>query len=42
VAALRARLMGVAERVPLCNLEECSQPIAEFETTVGRTHGFIA
>lgn len=42
VAALRARLMGVAERVPLCNLEECSQPIAEFETTVGRTHGFMA
>jgi hypothetical protein len=33
VAALRARLMGVAERVPLGQLHEASQPFAEFETT---------
>ncbi|MGF6493949.1 hypothetical protein ABIE56_002134 [Luteibacter sp. 621] len=33
VAALRARLMGVAERVPLGNIREASNPYAEFETT---------
>lgn len=33
VAALRARLMGVAERMPLSALHEASQPYAEFETT---------
>jgi hypothetical protein len=33
VAALRARLMGVAERLPLGHLREASQPYAEFETT---------
>lgn len=33
VAALRARLMGVAERLPLGNLREANEPYAEFETT---------
>jgi len=33
VSVLRARLMGVAERLPLANLPESGQPYAEFETT---------
>ncbi|SDF60806.1 MULTISPECIES: hypothetical protein [Rhodanobacteraceae] len=33
VSMLRARLMGVAERVPLSGLRESSEPYAEFETT---------
>ncbi|MET0254174.1 MAG: hypothetical protein ABWZ85_12330 [Luteibacter sp.] len=33
VSMLRARLMGMAERVPLCGLRESNEPYAEFETT---------
>ena len=33
VSMLRARLMGVAERVPLSQLAEAENPYAEFETT---------
>ncbi|QWT21786.1 hypothetical protein KPL74_07205 [Bacillus sp. NP157] len=33
VAALRIRLMGVAERMPLAEMRESSAPYAEFETT---------
>lgn len=33
VSMLRARLMGVAERVPLSKLAEAEHPYAEFETT---------
>lgn len=33
VSMLRARLMGVAERVPLSDLRESNDPYAEFETT---------
>jgi len=35
VSVLRARLMGVAERLPLASLAESEQPYAEFETTTG-------
>jgi hypothetical protein len=35
VSMLRARLMGVAERLPLASLAESGQPYAEFETTTG-------
>ena len=35
ISALRVRLMGVAERVPLSSLTETSRPIAEFETSTG-------
>ena len=37
VSVLRARLMGVAERLPLASLAESGQPYAEFETTTGHT-----
>ena len=33
VSMLRARLMGCAERVPLCRLAEAENPYAEFQTT---------
>lgn len=33
ISMLRVRLMGMAERVPLCGLRESSEPYAEFETT---------
>lgn len=33
MSMLRARLMGVAERVPLSGLRECNDPYAEFETS---------
>jgi hypothetical protein len=33
MSILRARLMGMAERVPLCGLRESNDPYAEFETS---------
>jgi len=35
VSMLRARLMGIAERVPLASLRESGEPYAEFQTTAG-------
>ncbi|MBB3228416.1 hypothetical protein FHW69_003051 [Luteibacter sp. Sphag1AF] len=35
ISVLRARLMGVCERVPLSQLSETAAPFAQFQTTTG-------